>query len=152
MTDSAIQLPQDGDCAFCAYLSGTRPYTILSRDELTATLVTREQRGLPHLLVIPTAHRALITDLTNEEAGAVLIAVREAAQAIDRAYHRPGIAVWQNNGVTANQTISHVHFHVAGTLDDGGTNWGEVEELPLDETERISEHLRISSAQTATDS
>jgi histidine triad (HIT) family protein len=151
VTESAIQLPQDGACAFCAYLNGTRPYTILARDEMTATLVTREQRGLPHLLVIPIAHRPIITDLTDDEAGAVLIAVREAARAIDRAFHRPGIVIWQNNGVTANQTISHVHFHVAGTLDDGGTDWGNVNELSVSETEHIAERIRSADQGRAAD-
>ena len=32
-------------CPFCAYLAGTRPYTILERDDLTATLVTFEHGG-----------------------------------------------------------------------------------------------------------
>ena len=142
MTSTSIELPSDGACAFCDYLSGSRPYTILTRNEFTATLVTHEQRGIPHLLVLPVTHRAIITDLTDLEAKEVIIAVREAARSIDRAYRRPGISIWQNNGVSANQTISHVHFHVAGTLDGGGTNWGEVEELPVGETDRIADRIR----------
>lgn len=141
MTESSIELPDDGKCAFCAYLRGERPYTILRRDEMTATLVTREQRGKPHLLVVPISHRSTILDLTDDEAKALIIAVRDAARMIDKAYARPGIAVWQNNGISANQSISHVHFHVAGTLDEGGTEWGEVEELSVDETSAIALNL-----------
>jgi histidine triad (HIT) family protein len=144
MTSTGIQLPSDGACAFCAYLEQSRPYTILTRNDVVATLVTREQRGVPHLLVLPVTHREIITDLTDFEANYIIIAVREAASLIDKVYHRPGIAVWQNNGVAANQAISHVHFHVAGTLDDGGTNRGEVEELSIDETEQIAQRIRIS--------
>ena len=141
-TRSSIDLP-DGSrgCAFCAYLRGDRPYTILSRDNDTATFVTREQRGRPHLLVLPLRHVPTILELTNAEAASVAIAVRAAAIRIDRAYSRPGIAVWQNNGVPASQTISHVHFHVAGTLDGGGTNFGEVPEISLEETDRIAARL-----------
>jgi histidine triad (HIT) family protein len=64
------------------------------------------------------------------------------AMAIDAAYARPGIAVWQNNGTPANQSVSHVHFHVAGTVKGGGTDWGDVEELPLSETDAIAEVLK----------
>lgn len=142
MTGTSVKLPNDGTCAFCAYLGGTRPFSIVTRNDLTATLVTREQRGLPHLLVVPVAHREIITELTDSEAGAVLVAVREAARAIDHVYRRPGIAIWQNNGTSANQTISHVHFHIAGTLDSGGTNWGKVDELPIEETDKIAERIR----------
>jgi histidine triad (HIT) family protein len=112
---------------------------------VVATLVTREQRGVPHLLVLPVAHRPIITDLTDNEAKEVLMAVREAARSIDRAYHRAGVSVWQNNGVSANQTISHVHFHVAGTLDEGGTDWGKVRELSVEETDLIAMKIRAAS-------
>lgn len=138
----SLQLPDDGSCAFCAYLNGTRPYTILSRDDMTATLVTREQRGIAHLLVIPVRHVETILDLEDEESGALMIAVREAARTIDRAEGRPGIAIWQNNGVPAGQAISHVHFHVAGTLPGGRTEWGDVPELSVEETDALAEKLR----------
>lgn len=137
-----LVLPKNSGCAFCDYLSGKRPYTVLGRDNLTATLVTREQRGEPHLLVIPIAHRATLLELQDNEARALMIAVRDAARLIDHAYKRPGIAVWQNNGVDADQTIRHLHFHVAGTLDGGGTERGEVAELSVEETNKIAERLR----------
>jgi len=141
--NQTIDLPRDGECAFCAYLRGKRPYTILSRTPLVATLVTREQRGQPHLLVLPVRHMSTILQLSDREAAALMIAVRTAATAIDRGYARPGIAVWQNNGVPAGQAIGHVHFHVAGTLDGGGTEWGSVPEISVQETDRIANRLRF---------
>ena len=140
--ETSIVLPKNDGCAFCAYLRHERPYTILFRTSETATLVTREQRGEPHLLVLPLRHMATVLELTDAEASAVAIAIREAAKAIDRAYSRPGIAVWQNNGVPAGQAISHLHFHVAGTLKDGGTDWGRVREISVTETNKIAEKLR----------
>jgi histidine triad (HIT) family protein len=147
MAASGLVLPDNGRCAFCDYLSGRRAYTILCRDQWTATLVTREQRGKPHLLVVPIAHRPTLLDLQEPEAPELMLAVRDAARLIDKAYKRPGIAVWQNNGVDADQTISHLHFHVAGTLDEGGTEWGEVEELSVEQTEAIAERLRTKLTQ-----
>jgi len=140
-TESSIELPDNEKCAFCAYLRGERPYTILSRTSDTATFVTREQRGLPHLLVLPVRHVATILELTDLEAAFVAIAVRDAAILINRAYSKPGIAVWQNNGVPAGQAISHVHFHVAGTLEGGGTEFGSVEEISVAETNEIAKKL-----------
>ncbi|MCT2977620.1 HIT family protein [Propionibacterium freudenreichii] len=142
MRDSAIRLPSAEPCAFCAYLDGTRPFTFVTRNATTAVMVTQEQRGKPHLLVISTAHRETILDLTDAECSALMIEIKHAASAIDAAYHRPGISVWQNNGEPASQSIRHVHFHVAGTLDSGGTEWGPVDELSLVETERIAERIK----------
>lgn len=137
-----LELPTDGDCAFCAYLDGSRPYTVLARTEDVAVLVTREQRGISHLLIVPVRHAPTLLDLTDAEADAVMTWLRKAATAIDRADRRPGIAVWQNNGVTAGQAISHFHFHVAGTLPGGGTTFGNVPELDLESTEAIAARLK----------
>ncbi len=138
----SIELPDDGPCAFCAYLDGSRPYTVLRRDGLVAVLVTREQRGVSHLLVIPVRHTPTILDLTDAEAEAVMTWLRRATSAIDQAERRPGISVWQNNGAAAGQAISHFHCHVAGTLPGGGTDFGSVEELEVADTDRIAERLR----------
>lgn len=144
-TTHSLELPDDGPCAFCAYLDGTRPYTILVRDPLTAVLVTREQRGAAHLLVVSVRHAPTLLDLTDEEAAAAMAWLRKAANAIDLAERRPGISVWQNNGVPAGQAISHFHFHVAGTLPEGGTDFGEVPELGVEETDGIAARLRAAA-------
>ncbi len=137
-----IEIPDDGTCAFCDYLAGRRPYTIVFRDSRAAVLVTREQRGCPHLLVLPIRHAETILTLSDAECVSLMLTVRHAASAIDSEFQRPGIAIWQNNGVPAHQQIGHVHFHVAGTLENGGTDWGDVPESPLATTERIASRLR----------
>ena len=139
---SPLEIPENASCAFCDYLSGRRPFTVVTRTDLIALLVTREQRGLPHLLVVPIRHRTTILDVPDDELAAMAVGVGLAARAISEAYKRPGIAVWQNNGVPAHQTIAHVHFHVAGTLPEGGTTWGEVREEPLEHTETIARAIR----------
>jgi histidine triad (HIT) family protein len=131
-------------CAFCAYVAGRRPYAIVQRSDLVAVMVTREPRGYPHALVTTVRHCPTILDLIDAEARELFIAAREVARAIDNAFARPGIAVWQNNGVAAHQAIGHIHIHVAGTLDGGGTTWGPVEEQPLADAERIATRLRDS--------
>lgn len=139
---TSIQLPKNDSCAFCAYLSGERPFSFVYKGNMVSILVTREQRGCPHLLVIPNRHVETILDVTEEEAGKLAIAVRDVAKAIESEYKPKGITIWQNNGVPSSQSIAHVHFHVAGTLETGGTEWGDVPELPLEKTEDIAEQFR----------
>jgi len=140
---TCIQMPEsDGPCAFCAYLSGEREYAIAVRGALVAVLVTQEVRGEPHLLVVPIRHCETVLDLSDNEVAEVMMAVRDVAQAIDSEYCRPGIAVWQNNGAPAHQAIGHMHVHVAGTIDGGGTRWGEVSERPLAEAQEVAQRLR----------
>lgn len=149
MSQSNLDLPdEDKPCSFCDYLSGKRPYTILCRSDLLAVLVTREQRGIGHALVIPVRHFPTLLESTQLERHALIDTVNAVAAAIDEAFERPGIAVWQNNGTAAHQAIPHFHFHVAGTLPEGGTEFGEVRELSLKETERIARALAEAAGET----
>jgi histidine triad (HIT) family protein len=136
-----LVLPE-GDCSFCAYLSGERPYTILATGAVTALLVTYEQRGIGHVLTIPRAHRPTLLDLDRDEASAVMATTVIAARAISDAFDPSGIAVWQNNGVAAHQSVPHVHVHVAGTLPEGGRPRGRVPRLTLAQTDAIAAVLR----------
>jgi histidine triad (HIT) family protein len=68
--------------------------------------------------------------------------VVRATRAIIAAFDPEGVAVWQNNGVPAHQSVPHVHVHVAGTLPQGGTEWGPVERLAVAQTDLIAERLR----------
>lgn len=71
-----------------------------------------------------------------------MAAVIDMATAIARAFEPAGIAVWQNNGIPANQKIPHMHFHIAGTLPEGGTEFGDVPELSVGMTDFIASRLR----------
>jgi histidine triad (HIT) family protein len=137
-----LRIPSLDPCSFCEYLAGRRPYTFLERNDVTATLVTYEQRGRGHVLVIPVAHRETILDLTEEEQTAVMADVVRAAAAVAAAYDPEGIVVWQNNGIPAHQSVPHVHVHVAGTLPEGGTSWGDVDRLSVAETDAIADRIR----------
>ncbi len=137
-----LELPPDDPCWFCHYLAGTAPYTILERDEITATLVTFEQRGQGHVLVIPIRHVNTIVDLNPREQWAVMDAIARATRAILGAFDPSGVAVWQNNGIPAHQTVPHVHMHVAGTLVGGGTQWGAVERLATCDIDQIAARLQ----------
>jgi histidine triad (HIT) family protein len=97
------------------------------------------------VLVIPVRHVQTILELDASEGAAIMDDVRRAARLIDAAYSRPGIAIWQNNGSPANQSIPHLHFHIAGTVRGGGTEWGEVPELSVTETDAIAGRLRAAS-------
>lgn len=129
-------------CSFCAYLAGRRPYPIVRRSQRVAVMVTLEPRGCPHALVTTIRHCETILELTDAEASEMFLATRQVARAIDVVFRRPGIAVWQNNGVPARQAIGHVHIHVAGTLSGGGTEWGPVEEQTLGQAEQVAALLR----------
>jgi histidine triad (HIT) family protein len=137
-----VDIPKRKRCPFCDYLAGLRPFTFVRRGNLSSVLVTREQRGLGHVLVVPNAHRETIVDLEGLESQDVMLDVVRSARAIEAVYKPDGIAVWQNNGIAADQAIAHVHFHIAGTFPGRGTERGDVPEIGLEETDQIADLLR----------
>lgn len=140
-SESSLDIPEQEPCAFCDYLSGVRPFTVLYRDDLIAVLVTREQRGIGHLLVLPVRHYPTLLESESDERHAMMDTLAWAAAAIDATFERPGIAVWQNNGTAAHQAIPHLHFHIAGTLTGGGTDFGDVPELTVEQTDQIAAQI-----------
>jgi hypothetical protein len=42
--------------------------------------------------------------------------------------------------------IPHLHFHVAGTLPGGGTEWGSVKERSIAETDDIAARLTLAES------
>jgi len=87
-------------------------------------------------------HRETILELDREEQAAVMSDIVRATAAIVGAFDPEGVAVWQNNGIHAHQSLPHLHVHVAGTLPDGGTEWGDVPKLTLAPTDAIAAQLR----------
>lgn len=142
MSHEHLVRPTSAGCAFCDYLSKVRPFTILWEDHDSAIFVTREQRGIGHLLILPKRHAPNILEITDSEAAKLAVVARRAAEAISISYQPAGISIWQNNGIAAGQVIDHFHIHVAGTLPDGGTDWGAVPELDLVSTELIGQKIR----------
>jgi hypothetical protein len=107
-----LELPPDDPCSFCGYLAGTPPYTILERDEITATLVTFEQRGQGHVLVVPARHVSTIIDLTPNEQWAVMDAVARAAGAIVGASRASPIRSPLGSGHTYNHATRECSAYV----------------------------------------
>ncbi len=73
-----------------------------------------------HVLVVPKRMGARnLLDLKPEELRDLLVAVQKAATAQRKGLGATGFRVSQNNGLSANQTVYHAHFHVVPYFGDG---------------------------------
>ncbi len=136
-----IELPRADPCPYCEAFAGRLVYPAAARSADTAVLVTAEQRGDPHVLVMPTRHLPTILQLDDRETAVLFTTVARVARAMARCFDVEGIAVWQNNGVFAYQSVPHVHVHVAGTVRPRGTRFGPVDAIGLQERQRIADRL-----------
>ena len=115
-------LPDD-PCFMCEVVAGREEKGVVEATETTLTLVNWNQFEWGQVYVIPRRHAPTLLDLTDDEAPAVMRAVRRVADAQIRAYDPEGLNLIQNNGVVAGQEAPHFHMHVVPRRGEG-SNWG----------------------------
>lgn len=136
----------DPTCPFCQNLAGTRQCAFVSRLDGVSSFVNPRQYRPGATLVIPNRHVATVFDMTAEEWAAVWVHAQQVAVAACAAFGAEGVNVFQNNGKSAGQTVSHVHVHVvprpAG--DEGPAIFGEAYfgKTPIEERYAIAERIR----------
>lgn len=107
-----IEIPQRDRCPFCNYVGGTTQFATVEALEDTLTFLPPRQSGLGHVLVIPRRHAPTLLDLDWAEAQAIMRQVHRVARALTKAFDPAGLNVFQNNGLTAGQTVPHYHVHI----------------------------------------
>ena len=102
----------DDPCFLCEAIAGREDKGIVEETEQTVTMVNWKQFELGQVYVIPRRHAPTLFDLTDDEAIAIMEAVRRVADAFVRAYDPEGLNLIQNNGMVAGQDAPHFHMHV----------------------------------------
>nr|WP_269091039.1 HIT domain-containing protein [Actinopolymorpha cephalotaxi] len=98
------------------------PSAVIAENDLALSFV-RDDRLDGYSYVIPKRHVPLLADLRDDEASAVMTMIRQLATAITSELRPDGLNVFQNNGIVANQTVPHVHFHVAPRTVEQMATW-----------------------------
>ena len=115
----------DNQCSFC----DLEPDRIISESDYTLTV----RDGFPvsegHTLIIPKRHVQSFFELMAIEKAAVLQALDEAKEALDKELNPDGYNIGINDGEAAGQTVMHLHLHLIprykGDTEDprGGVRW-----------------------------
>ena len=101
------------ECVFCRIVAGAVPAKILHRDESVVAFMDRNGARSPfHALVVPSAHVAKLSDLTDIELGGRLLQVVRKVAAEAGCADQFRLVV--NNGDSAGQEVWHLHLHVLG--------------------------------------
>jgi diadenosine tetraphosphate (Ap4A) HIT family hydrolase len=96
------------DCIFCTL----EPDRIIFKSDLTFTIRDAFPVSPGHTLIIPRRHVASVFDLNIMEKAAMLGALEEAKNALDREFSPDGYNIGVNDGVAAGQTVMHLHVHL----------------------------------------
>ena len=103
------------DCLFCRIAAGDVPATIVSSNDRTVAFRDINPQAPVHVLVIPRAHHANLSELAKAEDGLLAEVVAHAHDvAVAEGIAEGGYRVVFNTGANAGQTVGHVHAHVLG--------------------------------------
>ena len=88
----------DDPCFFCEIIAGREEKGIVDETDQTLAFVNWQQFELGQIYVIPRGHAPTLFDLTDDEASAIMHAVRRVAGALLKAYAPDVLNLIQNNG------------------------------------------------------
>ena len=97
-------------CVFCEIVDGARAAAIVASDDAAVAFLDARPVFKGHVLVVPRAHVATLTDLPAEALGPYFAAVQRVARAVEVGLEADGTFVAMNNKVS--QSVAHLHTHV----------------------------------------
>jgi histidine triad (HIT) family protein len=101
------------DCIFCKIVAKQVPADEEFRDEDVVAFHDLNPQAPHHLLVIPTRHASHLSDFVAQEQPAVAVRLLEVAAALGARFGEgQGYRIVANEGVSAGQTVFHLHVHV----------------------------------------
>jgi histidine triad (HIT) family protein len=103
------------DCLFCGIVNGSIKADVVYRDETVIAFKDIVPRAPVHVLIIPTAHIAMLSDLTPNDDKIVAAVFRAAGKLAEQlGVAKSGYRIVVNCGADAGQTVFHLHYHLLG--------------------------------------
>ena len=121
-------------CIFCLIASGDIPCATVYEDEEVLAFLDLSPVRPGHTLVIPKAHYRDMLEAPVSLAPAVFSALRKVGAAVMKATGATGFNIMQNNGLSAGQTMFHIHWHIIPRVEGDGLGVWEQGKYPDAET------------------
>ena len=110
---------KDDDCIFCKIANGEIPAASVYEDEDFRVILDLGPAAKGHALILPKSHYKDICEADCVVAGKLFPLAARVGKAMKTKLQASGFNVVQNNGISAGQTVFHLHVHVIPRYDDG---------------------------------
>ena len=117
-------------CIFCLIAKGEIPCAKVYEDDCVLAFLDLSPVHPGHTLVIPKTHYKDMLEVSSDIAPAVFAALKKVGAAVMRATGAWGFNVMQNNGLSAGQTMFHIHWHIIPRFDGDGLGVWEQGKYP----------------------
>lgn len=102
------------DCLFCKIIAGEIPSKKVYEDEYCYAFEDIAPVAPVHILFVPKAHIAAVSEITAENSAVVSKIYEAIAKVAAEKGLENGYRVISNCGPDAGQTVFHLHFHLLG--------------------------------------
>lgn len=116
------------DCIFCKIIKGEIPSYKIYEDEYTYAFLDIAKDVDGHTLVIPKKHVVNILDCDEETLTHVMNTVKKICNHYVDNCGYEGCNILNASGITAQQSVMHLHFHIIPRkANDGVDSWPKFE-------------------------
>jgi histidine triad (HIT) family protein len=131
------------ECVFCKIVARELPELVVYEDAHALAFLDKEQAVSGHTLVVPKTHYESIFDILPEELNHLSSAVKKTAELLRERLGCDGINVLNANGKAAQQSVSHLHFHVLPRWEhDGVDAWLKKESTNVMDRDALYRKIR----------
>jgi histidine triad (HIT) family protein len=109
------------DCVFCQIVAGTAPASVVYSDERVLAFMDVLPVNPGHVLVIPKAHAARLSELEEVTGAQIFRVALRVSKGLARSSVRcEGVTLLLADGEAAFQEVPHVHLHVVPRFKGDG--------------------------------
>ena len=120
-------------CIFCKIIAGEIPSYKIYEDEYSYAFLDIADDYEGHTLVIPKEHYENVFDVPKDLLEKVINATQKIAKHYVKDCGFSGVNIMSANGLDAEQSVFHLHFHILPRRNnDGKRVWVDYEKLNSD--------------------
>lgn len=132
---------KDENCIFCKIANGEIPSSTVYEDEDFRVILDLGPASKGHSLILPKNHYKDLCEADPAVAAKILPLAGKIGSAMKAGLGASGFNVVQNNGISAGQTVFHLHVHVIPRYEGGPEmvtwNPGKADQNELAQTAEI---------------
>lgn len=124
------------ECIFCRIIKGELPSLVLEETEDFLCFLPINMECFGHTLIVPKVHYSDVATSPPEIGQGVFHCAQLLARKFDSKFGRSGFNLLNANGVSAEQSVPHLHFHfLPRCAEDGLSAWPHLPGFDADRSE-----------------
>ncbi len=108
------------DCIICKLINNELPSWIIYEDENAICFLPLEPQAFGHTVIAPKAHHVDLFSVPLEISGAMFAVAQKLALHYRKAIGATGVNLLHASGVSAQQSVPHLHIHLIPRFEDDG--------------------------------